>query len=299
MTVRQGFAGIRTAVAIGKFDGVHLGHKKLLDEIVSYKDKGFKSLVFTFERPFSDYFTGERSRVLTPNDEKTGLFEAAGIDFLYMMPVNKEMVTYDPGAFVKEILVGKLKAGLIAAGSDLSFGDKGMGNIALVRRIASELKESAYSVSEIEKIKYRGEDISSSLVRDAVLKGDMEKVRDMLGRSYSFEGEVTHGKKLGMTIGMPTANLIPADDKLMPPYGVYVSDTILNGAVYRSITNIGMRPTVNDGDSVTAETHIIGFSREIYGEKLRVELKRFIRPERRFDSLEALKEQMKRDITEA
>lgn len=288
--------GIRTAVAIGKFDGLHLGHRKLLDEIKSYGDRGLKSLVFTFESPVADYITGEKSSVLTPNPEKIRLMEEAGIDYIYMMPVNKDTVSYDPEAFVRDILASKLKAGLIAAGSDLSFGDKGEGNMELLRKLSKESGGSLdYKVSEIEKVRYDDEEISSSLVRDAVASGEMERVRDMLGRPYSIEGEILHGKGLGRTIGFPTANIIPAEDKLMPPYGVYASETEVGGIRHRSITNIGIRPTVRDDDTVTAETNIIDFDEDIYGQQAYVELLHFIRPEKKFDSVESLVAQMEKD----
>ncbi|MBQ7584554.1 MAG: bifunctional riboflavin kinase/FAD synthetase [Lachnospiraceae bacterium] len=292
--------GVRTAVAIGKFDGMHLGHMKLLQETASYRDKGYSSLVFTFESPVADFFTGERSRVLTPNSEKERLLLEAGIDYLYMMPVNRQTVSCDPEAFVREILVGRLKAGVIAAGSDLSFGDRGAGDMALLKRLSAGYGgDLDYEVSEIEKVRYRGEAISSSLIRDAVASGDMERAADMLGRPYLIEGRVVHGRKLGKSIGMPTANQIPADDKLVPPYGVYASEVEMDGRLCRGITNIGMKPTVKDDDAVTAETHIFDFDRDIYGENIRVGLLRFIRPEMKFESLAALKAQMEKDMMEA
>lgn len=290
--------GIRTAIAIGKFDGMHLGHRKLLDEIMSYKAQGLKSLVVTFESPFSDYFTGQKSSLLTPRDEKLRLLEEAGIDYIYLMPVNQEMVSYDPESFVKEILVQRLKAGLIAAGSDLSFGHKGAGNLDLVRRTASALLDDrSFKVVEIEKVKYRGEDISSSLIRNEVSKGDMEAAQGMLGRPYTMEGRVVYGNRIGKSIGFPTANLTPADDKLMPPYGVYISETETDGTLYRSITNIGKKPTVKDDEAVSVETHINDFDRDIYGKEIKVRLIRFVRPEIKFDSIEALKTQIRKDST--
>ncbi|MBO4336942.1 MAG: bifunctional riboflavin kinase/FMN adenylyltransferase, partial [Lachnospiraceae bacterium] len=209
-------------------------------------------------------------------------------------------VSYDPEAFVRDILVSKLKAGVIAAGEDLSFGDKGAGDMALLYRLSSEHGgDLDYRASKIEKVKYRGEDISSSLVRDAVSKGDMERAGDMLGRAYSIEGEVLHGRMLGRTLGMPTANLIPDKDKLLPPFGVYAGEAEAGGRIYRGITNIGIKPTVKDDDTVVAETYMPGLDHDIYGEVIRVSLKHFIRPEMKFESLEALKDQMKKDLTEA
>lgn len=292
--------GTKTAVAIGKFDGVHSGHKRLIDEIISYRDRGFRSLVFTFESPVGDFFTGEKSRSLTPNSEKIRLLDEAGVDFLYMMPVKSETVSCDPERFVRDILVSRLNAGVIAAGSDLSFGDRGAGDMALLKSLSKEGGgDLPYTVSEIEKVRYKGEDISSTLVRDAVCRGDMERVADMLGRPYAIEQTVVHGDHLGKSIGMPTANQIPPDDKLLPPYGVYASTVYTGEGVFRGITNIGVKPTVHDSESVSAETHIFDFDRDIYGESIRVGLKRFIRSEMRFPDIEALKKQMEKDIMEA
>lgn len=291
---------VKTAVAIGKFDGMHLGHRKLLNEISSYREKGFRSLVFTFESPISDFFTGEKSKVLTPAEEKRKILEEADIDYLYTMPVTKETVSRDPEAFVREILVSQLKAGVIAAGGDLSFGDKGAGDMDLLRSLSSEHGgDLEYRTVQIDKVRYRGEAISSSLVRDAVSRGEMERASDMLGRPYCIEGRVIHGNMLGRTLGMPTANLIPAGDKLLPPFGVYGSEVETADNKYRGITNIGIKPTVKDDDTIVAETYIIGLERDIYGENIRVGLKRFLRPEMKFDSIEALKEQMKKDLMEA
>lgn len=289
--------GIRTAVAIGKFDGMHLGHMKLLNEIRAFRDRGFRSLVFTFESPVADFFTGERSRVLTPGNEKIRLLEEAGIDYLYMMPVNKDTVSCEPETFIREILMQRLKAGVIAAGSDLSFGDRGAGDMALLRSLSAAGGGGLdYTVAEIEKVRYGDKAISSTLVRDAVAAGNMESARAMLGRPYSIEGEVVHGRQLGRKIGMPTANLIPRDDKLMPPFGVYLSCTDTEYGSFRGITNIGRKPTVKDDDAVTAETHLFDFDSDIYGENIRVGLYRFVRPEMKFDSIEALKIQMKKDM---
>lgn len=288
---------IRTAVAIGKFDGMHLGHKKLLDEIRSYKERGFYSLVFTFESPISDYFTGDRSRVLTTNSEKLKLMEDAGIDYVYMMPVNKDTISYEPYSFIKEMLVARLHAGVIAAGDDLSFGNGGAGNMELLMSCSRENGgELDYHAKGITKVMYEGEAISSSLIREAISKGRMERAQAMLGRPYSINGKVMHGRKLGRTIGMPTANQIPDEDKLIPPYGVYRSVAVIEGREYKGITNIGIKPTVKDDEAVTAETHILDFDRDIYGEDIEVRLCRFIRPEMKFDSLKRLKEQMMIDM---
>lgn len=293
--------GVGTAVAIGKFDGMHLGHEKLLKEIKAYRSEGLYSLVFTFEKPVADFFTGDQSGVLTTNDEKLALLEEAGIDYVYMMPVNKDTVSYEPEAFVREVLISRLHARVIAAGADLSFGDKGAGDMELLKRLSDAgSAKNRFKAVQIDKVMYEGEEISSTLVRDAVSIGNMERAGAMLGRSYFLHGEVVHGRKLGRTIGIPTANLIPAEDKLMPPFGVYHSRIRLDdGRSLKGITNIGVKPTVKNDKAVTAETHIFDFDEDIYGRKLEVSLCHFARREMKFEGMDELKEQMKEDIRRA
>ena len=286
---------VRTAIAIGKFDGVHKGHMKLLHEIISHRDEGLLPLVFTFKGSVSDFYSGNKSRVLTTDEEKLKLLEDAGIGSVYMMSINKDTVSYDPEAFVREILVEKLHAGLIAAGGDLSFGYKGRGNMSLLERLSEG--GALYRTAAIEKVKHEDQVISSTLIRNEVSSGNMERAGAMLGRAYSLEGMVVHGKKLGRNIGIPTANVIPDDEKLMPPFGVYSSVVELGDRQFKGITNIGVKPTVSDEPCVTAETHIFDFDEDIYGAGIRVSLVRFVRPEKKFGDIDSLKEQMLTDIT--
>ncbi len=281
-----------TAVAIGKFDGIHKGHQKLIDVIDSYKGEGLKSIVFTFEKPIADYFTGCLSSVLTTNKEKISYLESMGVDYLYIMPVVSETVSYEPVYFIRDILFKGLHARLIAAGGDLSFGDKGAGNMELLKDYSSKL---GYRAVEIEKILYKNRELSSTIVREAVTKGEMEEVREMLGRPYSIDGTVSYGKQLGRTIDMPTANIVPDEHKLMPPFGVYFSNVCIEGKEYRGVTNIGVKPTVTDEKKVTAETYIYDMDDDIYGMKISVGLQHFVRKEMRFPNIEMLKKQMHDD----
>ena len=292
----SGIAKKGTAVAIGKFDGVHPGHRKLLSEIKKEKGKGLSSLVFTFERSVGDLFSGTRSPVITTNEEKIRIFEEEGIDLLYIMPVDHHTVSIEPESFVRDILAEGLSARMIAAGPDLSFGDGGRGDMKLLMRLSDEL---SMDVREIEKVRYEGEEISSTLIRDAILEGDMERTSGMLGRPYSIRGEVIRGKQLGRKIGMPTANTEFPEEKILPPKGVYFSRVYLKDRILKGITNIGIRPTVSDGDRVNAETHIFDHEGDIYGETIKVELLKYHRGEKRFDDIEKLKKQMYDDSIKA
>lgn len=281
-----------SAVAIGKFDGIHLGHQKLIHKIIEQKEKGRLATVFTFDTSASAFFAGEEKE-LTVKAEKRAIFEAMGVDVLIEFPLNQETAATEPAEFVHRYLVKQMRTAYICAGTDLSFGRKGAGNYELLQQYADAY---GYQVELIDKVKMDGEDVSSTRVRDAVRAGRMEEVTKMLGVPYSVSGIVEHGKRLGRTIGMPTANLLPDQDKLLPPNGVYYSQVILGGTSYRSISNIGCKPTVSDRKIMGVETYLYDFEGDIYGRDITVQLLAFRRPEIKFDGVESLKAQMEKDI---
>ncbi|MBP3475495.1 MAG: bifunctional riboflavin kinase/FAD synthetase [Lachnospiraceae bacterium] len=281
-----------SAVAIGKFDGIHLGHQKLIHKIIEQKEKGRLATVFTFDTSASAFFAGEEKE-LTVKAEKRAIFEAMGVDVIIEFPLNQETAATEPAEFVHRYLVKQMRTAYICAGTDLSFGRKGAGNYELLQQYADAY---GYQVELIDKVKMDGEDVSSTRVRDAVRAGRMEEVTKMLGVPYSVSGIVEHGKRLGRTIGMPTANLLPDQDKLLPPNGVYYSQVILGGTSYRSISNIGCKPTVSDRKIMGVETYLYDFEGDIYGRDITVQLLAFRRAEIKFDGVESLKAQMEKDI---
>ncbi len=285
----------KSAVAIGKFDGIHLGHQKLLEKITEQKKNGLLAVVFTFSPAPEAFFSGKETKGLMSIEEKREAFKKAGIDILIEFPLNKETAATEPERFVEEYLVGKLQAAFIAAGTDLSFGKKGAGDAALLKRMA---ESSGYRVELIEKVSVAGEEVSSTIVREAVEKGDMEKAQALLGVPYSINGIVSHGRKLGRKMGMPTLNLLPAEEKLLPPNGVYYSHVLLAGKRYPGISNVGYKPTVSDTCVMGVETYLYAFDEDAYGREITVELLGFKRPEMKFEGTEALKEQVQRDIEE-
>lgn len=282
----------RTALAIGKFDGLHKGHARLFDRLREKSREGYSTLVFTFDRPISDFFSGEDQPLLTTNNEKEEYLRDIGMDYEFVLPVNAESVAIEPEAFV-DILSNRLHAGFIAAGNDISFGAGGRGDIELLRSLSSRY---GYEVSEVEKVKLGEEVISSTMIRRFVQEGKMELAQAALGRPYSIDGMVRQGRKLGRRLEMPTVNLETEKNKLLPPFGVYFSYIYLGTGVFRGITNIGVRPTVTDDGRITVETYIYDFDDDVYGEWLRVELLHFLRGEMRFDSLDSLKAQMRTDM---
>ncbi len=281
-----------TAVAFGKFDGLHTGHAKLLEKLLSKEQRGLSSLVLTFDGSFSDYFSGKKTGSLMTNIEKEDRLRDMGIDYEFVMPLNGETVSMEPEDFVR-MLAQKLHVRYIAAGPDISYGAGGKGDLELLMKLSEKY---SYEVEVIEKVKLGDEVISSSLIRNLIAEGKMELAQAVLGRAYSLEGTVTRGRMLGRKLEMPTVNLSVDPDKLLPPFGVYFSHIYLGTGVFLGITNVGVRPTVSEEKKVTVETYIYDFDDDVYGENLRVELLHFLRGEMKFDSIDELKAQMKTDM---
>ncbi len=251
--------------------------------------------MFTFDPSPAALFLGEDIPELTTKREKRKLFGDMGIDVLIEFPLNFTTAATEPEEFVEKILAEQMKTAYIAAGEDLSFGKKGRGDAALLRRMAGKF---GYRTEIIEKVCLEGVEISSSYVREVIKIGDMEKAERLIGEAYSVCGVVAHGKKLGRRLGMPTVNLLPEKEKLLPPYGVYFSEVSVGERVYKGTTNIGCKPTVNDEMQAGVETYLYDFAQDIYGREITVRLFSFHRPEKKFDSVEALKKQMASDIAQ-
>ncbi|MBE5869812.1 MAG: bifunctional riboflavin kinase/FAD synthetase [Lachnospiraceae bacterium] len=283
----------KTAVAIGKFDGIHRGHKLLLQEMRACREDGYKTAVFTFDPTPSVFFGGNRVKELTTLEEKQDCFQRLGVDYLVEYPFNELTAAVEPEDYVREYLSGKMNAHFIVAGADISFGKKGAGNAALLKRVAAECD---CEVRIVEKIQYQGKEISSTRVRQAVLKADMEEAQALLGEPFSVSGEVLHGNALGRTIGFPTINLVVPKQKILPPNGVYFSDVWIDGKIFHGITNIGNKPTVGDGYALGLETFLYDFNRDIYGRAVRVSLLHFVRKEQRFRDFAQLKDAISENV---
>ncbi len=284
-----------TAIAIGKFDGVHVGHRRLLEEILAQKEKGLEACVFTFDPPPAVLFGSSDGKELTTREEKRNVFARMGVDVLIEFPLTFETAAISPEDFVRKILAKQMKAKFIAAGTDLSFGAKGAGNAALLRSLGPEL---GFSVKTIEKVCLEGVEVNSTYIREQLKVGNIETVNAFLGAAYTVTGVVQHGNRIGRTIGFPTVNLSPSDNKLLPPNGVYYSEVLAGGKVYRAISNIGYKPTVTEEKVLGVESYLYDFEEEIYDETIEVYLHAFRRPEQRFDSLDGLKAQLAEDIAE-
>ncbi len=282
-----------TAVAIGKFDGLHLGHRRLLKEILRQKEDGLKAAVFTFDPSPEVFFGMNPSRELSTNEEKRALFREIGIDILVEFPFNRMTAATPPEDFVVDILCRRMNARFVAAGTDLSFGAMGKGNFALMSSLARHL---GFEARKIDKIERNGKVISSTLIRRLVEEGNMEEAAACLGAPYRITGKIVHGRALGRRIGIPTLNQLPPPDKLLPPFGVYYSEVKADGRVYKGMTNIGTKPTVTDEHVVTVETYLYDFEGDLYGETAEVGLLTYRRPEKRFSGVMELRKTMEEDI---
>lgn len=282
----------KSAVALGKFDGIHLGHRKLLDRVLEQKKQGLSTVVFTFDTSAASFFGGDEM-ALSTREEKRSSFARLGIDVLIEFPLNRETAATEPEEFVSRYLAGQMQTAYLCAGPDISFGKGGAGDYALLARCA---KDYGYQVELIDKVCVGGEVVSSTRVREAVRAGRMEEVSGMLGAPYSVSGQVMHGRRLGRALGMPTANLLPDAEKLLPPNGVYYARGIVEGKAYRAISNVGYKPTVSKEKILGIETFLYDFDGEIYGREITVELLAFRRREQTFDSVEALRSQIAEDV---
>lgn len=277
----------KTAVAIGKFDGIHKGHRLLLAEIIKAKDKGLCAAVFTFDPVPAVFFGRQDVKELTTLQEKRECFSKMGIDYLVEYPLNELSASVKPEEYVERFLLDQMQASLVVAGADITFGKKGAGNAALLQDIACR---NACNVKILDKLQYQGRDISSTFVRELVEQGEMEKAAKLIGEPFFLSGTVVHGNEIGRTIGFPTINVIPPSNKLLPPNGVYFSKVSVDGKVYNGITNIGNKPTVGEGYQKGAETFLYDFNRDLYDRQVKIELLHFVRRECKFGDFAELKD---------
>ena len=281
-----------TIVTVGKFDGIHKGHEKLL-EVIKSNANGRQKVVLTFETSPSAFLKDNASKTIVTEKEKRILCQQQGIDIYMKMPMRKEFLSLSPEQFLKGILKDKIGATTIVCGPDFRFGSMAKGNVDYLK---AKQKEYGYHLIVIEKEKYHNKDISSTAIREKIMEGKMLEVNEMLDHPYRIIGKVEQGKHLGRTIGLPTANIIPDETKLLPPNGVYRTVVVVDNKSFNAISNVGVNPTVENGSRIKVETHIIDYKEYIYNEIVQVQFYDFIRPERIFDSVEDLKNQIQKDI---
>ena len=281
-----------TVISLGKFDGIHRGHELLMEQLAKKKKDGLKTAIFTFDIPPKKNVEHVEAKVLTTNEEKMHIFEELGIDYLVECPFTKEIMCMEPEDFIR-MLVEKLSVKCIVAGEDFHFGHNRRGDYEMLRKYAGEY---GYEAIILKKMKEDARDISSTFVREEIAAGNIEKANHLLGYHYFVKGVVKHGNRIGRTIGIPTVNLLPPEEKLLPPFGVYVTEVLIDGKRYRGVTNVGCKPTIEGKNPVGVETHLLEFREDVYDQVVTVEFIHRLREERKFENIEALKEQMQKDI---
>lgn len=281
-----------TVLSLGKFDGIHRGHELLLEHLAAKKEAGLSAVVFTFDIPPRKNVQHTDAKVLTTNDEKMHMFENLDIDYLVECPFTEDIRCMEAEDFIEKI-VSQLHVRCIVVGEDFCFGHNRRGDYKMLRHFSSIY---GYEVIVVEKIQENARDISSTFVREEIARGNIEKANHLLGYRYFVTSVVKHGNQIGRTIGIPTINQIPPEEKLLPPNGVYITEVFIDEKKYRGITNVGCKPTIKGKNPVGVETHLLDFKEDVYEKVVTVEFISKIRKERRFASIEALKEQMQSDI---
>ncbi len=285
-------------VALGCFDGVHLGHSEVIKKARAIADEhGCLCAVWTFDEPPKNYFLKRAVPMITDKKQKTRLISALGVDKFISVPFTKETANISAEDFFEEILKKRLKAVHIVCGFNYSFGKEGKGNADTLKTLC---ERNGIGLTVLSPISVSGITVSSSSIRDALTNGETETATALLGRPYALRTVVISGQHLARKLGFPTVNQEFSSRMLIPKYGVYVSRVTVEGKrkKYYGITNVGIRPTVG-GTSLFAETNIFDFSDDLYGRYVKVEFLHFIREERKFDGIEALTEQVNKDISAA
>ena len=282
-------------ITIGTFDGVHEGHRHLIQKIKSLaKENNGESVLITFDpHPRLVVYPEDKSlRILTTLEEKILLLEAEGVDHLVVVPFTKEFSLHSAKDYLKNFLVEKFHPSIIVTGYNHSFGHHRDGNIEMLRRFENEFY---YKVEELNKQLVDDIAVSSTRIRIALQEGDIELASHLLGHSYSVTGEVVHGQQLGNKIGFPTANIQINDSlKLIPEDGVYAVTVNLKTEKLKGMMNIGFRPTV-DGLHHKLEVHLLDFNSDLYNQQLEIHFVKRLRDEKKFSSLDELKEQLRKD----
>ena len=287
----------KTVIALGFFDGVHRGHGALLQKTAERaRALGAVPTAFTFDRPPKEVVTGVPVYLINSNRDRRGLMERLyGIEKVVFAPFDREMMTMPWEAYI-QMLIRDYGAVHFVAGHDHRFGHRNSGSVQLLQEKCAEL---GLGCDIIPQVTLDGVTVSSTYIRTLVESGDMERAADFLGHRHCLSQTVQHGQRIGRTIGIPTVNLAVPEHVLAPAHGVYVTEVFLpDGRRFPGVTNVGTRPTVSDGDAVSVETFLLGFDGDLYGQEIRIEFCRRLRGERKFDSLEALRQEIQHNIHE-
>ncbi len=283
-----------SAVAIGNFDGLHLGHQRILSSLLyRSQEEALFPQVLTFSPHPGKITGGGHIQLLQTEEQKLQKMEEAGVKTVCLLAFDRTIARLSPEDFVRSVLIQSLNAQVVIVGENFCFGKNRTGDTDVLRRLARKYALSVYAVPSLEK---DGVTVSSSAIRDLIRKGQVEKASHLLGSSYEIQGRVVTGQTLGRGLGFPTANLDSPNEII--PRGVYISSVSISGQSHASVTNIGVRPTFQH-NQVCIETHILDFSQNIYNRDIRLSFHKKIRNEGRFDSEEKLKARISEDIAAA
>lgn len=295
MDILEKFVTLKNVcLGLGFFDGVHLGHRLLIKELVSKSKKlGQKSAILTFKNSPAEKFFEDVEYINTP-EEKENLISDLGVDYLVEVDFDDKLMNMSPNEYIKDVICKFFQPKYIISGFNHTFGKNKQGTPKLLKIASSEY---GYEYMELSPVEVDGNLVSSSLIREKLHEGEITFANKLLGYNYTISGTVIKGNQIGRTIGFPTANIVYPEKKVQIPFGAYSAQVIVDGVEYKGILNYGVKPTVNKNqNSPVAEIHILNFNQNIYGQNIVISIINRIRDEKRFNSLEALKKQIKEDI---
>jgi riboflavin kinase/FMN adenylyltransferase len=285
-----------SVVTVGTFDGIHIGHRKIIDVLNNLKkEKNLRSIIVTFE-PHPQLVLKNKVReikILSTLDEKLEMFEKFGIDIVYIITFTKDFSQNSAEQFYVKYLIEKFGFCDIVIGYDHMVGKNREGGFETLKSLSVKYN---FNVHKIEEFKANGYTVSSTSIRNFLLEGNLKEASLLLNDNYTITGEVIYGDRLGVKIGFPTANIKPVSEfKLIPKNGVYLVSSEISGKLYYGMMNIGYRPTVTDANVQTLETYFLDFEGNLYGQELKIKFLDYIREEKKFNSIEELKEQINKD----
>jgi riboflavin kinase/FMN adenylyltransferase len=286
-----------SGIGLGNFDGLHLGHMTLINTLIKEsKVLGIDSVVYTFSKHPENILRKKlNTPIITTINKKIRILKDTELDYLYFDDFDEAYSRMKPEDFIKDILFHRLKIKLAVTGYDYRFGYKGQGDVELLEEAG---KEYDFGVIVIPPVKIDEQIVSSTSIRQLITKGNMEKANKLLGRNFSISGTVNKGRRIGNTIGFPTANVFCSENITLPHTGVYITKTLLENETYNSVTSIGVNPTFKDDLPISIETYILDFDKDIYGKDIEVTFIKRLRNEKDFGSVDDLIGQIKIDVSD-
>ena len=284
-------------LALGNFDGLHRGHTKIIERVRRVAtERGASAVVMTFDpHPPRIVRPDKAPPLLMTKAQRLDALERAGVDGVAVVRFTHELSQWDPETFVRTVLVEWLHVSEVWVGANFLFGRDRAGNFSILRSLGARY---GFRAEKIDPVRYKEFVVSSTRVRRLISEGRVDEAGALLGHPYAIDGLVVAGQQRGRDIGFPTAN-ISSENELIPPHGVYATTVRLDGVIYPSVTNIGVRPTFGGGPATVIETHLLGQDRDLYGRTLQLGFVQRVRDERRFDDVEALKAQIAADVQKA